>query len=135
MRISDWSSDVCSSDLAALPLGQNVLDRMQAQLEESLRSADITGVQMTADGSPLEARAATTRSTRVAAQSLVETADGRFGFLDGENLEPVPGLSEAIESVDAVSGEASADLEKSEEHTSELQSTIRISNAVFCLET
>lgn len=107
------SDGVAQVDLtgAALPLGQNALDRMQAQLEESLRSADITGVQMTANGSPLEARAATTRSTRVAPQSLVETADGRFGFLDGENLAPVPGLSEAVESVDAVSVEVSADLE------------------------
>jgi hypothetical protein len=95
----------------ALSLGQNVLDRMQAQLDQSLRSANVTGVQMTAEGSPLTARAASTRSTRVDPQSLVETAEGRFGFLNGEELEAVPGLSPGIESVDAVSVEVSGDLE------------------------
>jgi hypothetical protein len=96
---------------AALSLGQAALDRMQAQLEASLRSAGVNGVRMSSDGSTLDARSVQTRSTRVDGQSLVERADGRFGFLDGDTIEPVADLSRAVESLDAVAVEASGDLE------------------------
>src|SRR3546814_19794836 len=43
MRISDWSSDVCSSDLRALPptgrLTSDVLDTRELQRSEDLRCA------------------------------------------------------------------------------------------------
>ncbi len=96
---------------AALSLGQATLDQMQAQLEASLASARVNGVRMTVNGTPLEARAAPVRSTRVDPQSLVELADGRFGFLDGEDLESVPDPGEAVESVDAVAIETGPDLD------------------------
>ncbi|MGP3535420.1 LpqB family beta-propeller domain-containing protein [Microbacterium sp. RD1] len=98
-------------DSAALSLGQAVLDRMQAQLEASLRDAGIANVRMTVGGTPLDARPAAVRSTRVESQSLVELADGRFGFLDGDEIEGVPDLSEAIESVDALAVEAGPSLD------------------------
>src|SRR3546814_13054654 len=41
MRISDWSSDVCSSDL----LDRNVLERMTAPLEHLLRNAIVHGIE------------------------------------------------------------------------------------------
>ncbi|MCK6066813.1 MULTISPECIES: LpqB family beta-propeller domain-containing protein [Microbacterium] len=110
VTVSDGVAQV-DLDASALSLGQTTLDRMQAQLESSLRSPDITAVQMTANGSPLQARPAATVSTRVDAQSLVELADGRFGFLDGDSVEAVAGLSPAVESVDAVSVQTTADLE------------------------
>lgn len=96
---------------AALSLGQSALDRMQTQLEASLRSAGVNGVRMSANGSPLDARAVSTRSTRVDGQSLVELADGRFGFLDGSEIEPISDLSRAIESVDAAAVEVAPDLD------------------------
>src|SRR3546814_1387048 len=90
MRISDWSSDVCSSDLgfdrdAQYAAGQNV-------------RAIIVRLRV-------EARGAGHRH-HVGADPL--------------GLEPF--------------GDAARNLDRSEEHTSELQSLMRISYAVFCLK-
>jgi hypothetical protein len=87
---------------AALSLGSELLGRMQAQLDATFRSIDQPAVRMTVDGSPLTASPAPTRSTRVDPDPLVQTSDGAFGFLDGEDVVPVPGLSEAIESLGLV---------------------------------
>ncbi|AZC13496.1 LpqB family beta-propeller domain-containing protein [Microbacterium sp. ABRD28] len=81
---------------AALTLEQLTLDRMQTQLDESLASAGVTRVQMRVGSSDVDAGTVAVRSTRVAAQPLVVTADG-FGFLTGDELDPVPGLSDALE--------------------------------------
>src|SRR3546814_8167914 len=87
MRISDWSSDVCSSDLLAgvhvlalLPVGQRGLGVAQGVLADAILLAQL-----------LEPR--------------LRIGDG---FLQH--------------------------LQRSEEHTSELQSLMRISYAVFCLK-
>src|SRR3546814_6522117 len=77
MRISDWSSDVCSSDLKAMRV---VLAEPQTLVRAGLRHL-------------LEIHAS--------AQIVGEAADGA---------------------------------QRSEEHTSELQSLMRISYAVFCLK-
>src|SRR3546814_2071548 len=84
MRISDWSSDVCSSDIA-LGVGRRLL----------------------ADGWP-------GRSRFVAQAQASRGAVGRAGALGGRG-DPAHGT-------------------RSEEHTSELQSLMRISYAVFCLK-
>src|SRR3546814_8324989 len=83
MRISDWSSDVCSSDL---------IDRAIAEWVERLRWV---------------------RGDRRATQ-----------------LEAVYDA----ESVARLALQAIAARQRSEEHTSELQSLMRISYAVFCLK-
>lgn len=79
----------------ALQLDAETLSRMQAQFQESLSTALVSGVQMSVAGAPLSAVAAPTRSTRVNAPPLVQT-DKDFGFLAGEAVEPIPGLSAAI---------------------------------------
>src|SRR3546814_6865607 len=84
MRISDWSSDVCSSDLR-------------------LRAADL-----------MEAAAAD-----------IEARGGRFTIIGTDR-------SMSFEEVAAASADPIAF--RSEEHTSELQSLMRISYAVFCLK-
>lgn len=81
---------------AALTVEQLTLDRMQTQLDESLASAGVSQVQMRVGSSDVDAGTVPVRSTRVAAQPLVVTADERFGFLTGDELEPVPGLSDAL---------------------------------------
>lgn len=82
-------------DGRALALEQVTIDRMQAQLEASLAAVGVQTVQMTADGAEITATAAPTRSTRVASNPLVLNEAG-FGFLSGDELTPIPGLSDAI---------------------------------------
>src|SRR3546814_9788914 len=98
MRISDWSSDVCSSDLA--------LPTEDAAAALDLFPAHVEGPAAVAD--PL-------RPPLPAAAGLAA--------LDHEDafLQAVPvGGAEAVG--------------RSEEHTSELQSLMRNSYAVFCLK-
>src|SRR3546814_2290690 len=96
MRISDWSSDVCSSDL--LFKGVTVVDGSGA--------AAFAGDVAVTEG-------------RIAAAAPT---------LDGE-------ADEAIEGRGRVLAPGFIDVHtRSEEHTSELQSLMRISYAVFCLK-
>src|SRR3546814_6467765 len=105
MRISDWSSDVCSSDLARNGRTQLVLDVPMAAF------ADTTPKGLT-------------KLTAVMRRAARETGSGGFRFLvlpAGVALSP--GLTSLVEQA-----------LRSEEHTSELQSLMRISYAVFCLK-
>src|SRR3546814_9675153 len=105
MRISDWSSDVCSSDL-----GAELRDRHG---EEILGVARIKPRH----GNPSGLRQRHRRC-------------GRDRRRDGEPaLMPylVPGLEDPERA-------GLVPAQRSEEHTSELQSLMRISYAVFCLK-
>src|SRR3546814_5466312 len=99
MRISDWSSDVCSSDLVA-------------ELPQQLRLAPL---------GPLD----------VAVLDVAEAADllRHARQLDGDAValrgQPRDDLLDRREVLVA---------QRSEEHTSELQSLMRNSYAVFCLK-
>src|SRR3546814_7364690 len=117
MRISDWSSDVCSSDL------------VDGRAFGSSDSRDISGSNI------LDLEAGDYR--------IVVDADGdatgpySFRLLDIANAAaisvdtPVDGHNEGrktdIYAFDVTAG-------RSEENTSELQSLMRISYAVFCLK-
>src|SRR3546814_2223797 len=94
MRISDWSSDVCSSDLLAYPHERLALPPIE--LSSILLSR--LAVSMHKDGYGAELP-----------RTCCDRSIARRGL---------PGL-ECI---------------RSEEHTSELQSLMRISYAVFCLK-
>src|SRR3546814_8520958 len=107
MRISDWSSDVCSSDLAA-----------GAQLDLAVLSR---GVDLDL------------RPFGQLARDLVERVGGRGGRA-GHARVHFQRLDHADVHVGGGEAEpALVDL-RSEEHTSELQSLMRISYAVFCLK-
>src|SRR3546814_5183016 len=97
MRISDWSSDVCSSDLRALGSRGAVVDFIGAQ---------------------------------------VETRDSALGNDLGKAASHVVGVLQlAPQAFRLGMGEGVAVwMQRSEEHTSELQSLMRISYAVFCLK-
>src|SRR3546814_5597094 len=111
MRISDWSSDVCSSDLRdhAQParivgIGQHLAADRGAALGHVLgRGADVHHLEV---------------ETRRLAQQRLE----RGRVLQSRHLHD-----------DAVLALAD-DRRRSEEHTSELQSLMRISYAVFFLK-
>src|SRR3546814_4429879 len=120
MRIRDWSSDVCASDLlrAECAVGERCLRRWRRDQvlrpRKAIEGPWHIGVEFTApvDGIDIE-------SERILAQHV-----GRSGRLDldGQHRGPARGAGQA------------AALIRSEEHTSELQSLMRISYAVFCLK-
>src|SRR3546814_6764460 len=138
MRISDWSSDVCSSDLgerqsvfsaAALQeeTGRIGLGKVSyAQIEAAIEAA--TKQRELIDRTFLDRRGAqfagfTTRlNVETEARMLRIEAEGRG------TLAPIASPLAAAKSI------ASAAVQRSEEHTSELQSLMRISYAVFCLK-
>src|SRR3546814_9614502 len=121
MRISDWSSDVCSSDLEAhryipsssVGSGQSVRKILERIAKEgrkygislgliTQRPSDLAEGVLSQCGTIISMRLNNDRD-----QAFVKAAmpEGARGFLDSI---------------------------RSEEHTSELQSLIRISYAVFC---
>src|SRR3546814_2030134 len=119
MRISDWSSDVCSSDLDTKGRGSASADVAFALVPEGEETrVDIT-TNLTLSGSVAQYG----RSAGMI-NDLANHIIGQFA----DNLrKEIGAMAEAQES------RASAST-RSEEHTSELQSLMRISYAVFCLK-
>src|SRR3546814_10612316 len=114
MRISDWSSDVCSSDLQDFPF-VGLTSQISATWNINREKGDI---QIDHNGFPVRpALLGDLRGRDYDAVYLGYSADGRIGRI---NLTA---------SLYAALGE-----DRSEEHTSELQSLLRISYAVFCLK-
>src|SRR3546814_8870013 len=123
MRISDWSSDVCSSDLLLRSAGR-LHDAIEGQ--ERL-NGELHG---SADRSPHRFSAVSVNFGRWSSRSV--PAQARNACSDGHRscgcvLSRAPVL---------VGGRRRGNMEgwttRSEEHTSELQSLMRISYAVFC---
>src|SRR3546814_4312485 len=115
MRISDWSSDVCSSDLEVAFLRR----RPRVAGGEREQRADQPQGFLDVDGYGLEQRAQLGKRDR---RRVVGDEPG----------QPAQPLQQGIERAAAV--ERRAVKARSEEHTSELQSLMRNSYAVFCLK-
>src|SRR3546814_2614839 len=115
MRISDWSSDVCSSDLVGRVGFADELVLVDA--EQRVEQADLRNRRLAdADG-----------ADRLALDQLdLEAGKGAHDARDRGGRHPARGA--AADDDDAADGIA----DRSEEHTSELQSLMRISYAVFC---
>src|SRR3546814_1751183 len=115
MRISDWSSDVCSSDL----IQREALGKAPFHSAEEFLSLGTGG----------EARAPLPMLICAAAASLAPGVDHVAGAVERVMLpgKLVPRGSHLV------MAERGA-MRRSEEHTSELQSLMRISYAVFCLK-
>src|SRR3546814_2014308 len=108
MRISDWSSDVCSSDLALRSVdAHTAITSMQAINVEAPRSA----LMLPLVGSALTAIATGIWAAISRPDGWVLAVVGCVGVLAANRRRS-----------------------RSEEHTSELQSLMRISYAVFCLK-
>src|SRR3546814_5081486 len=113
MRISDWSSDVCSSDLfaeqaaefAGIGLTQEGVDFLDQRRDAGLFVHRLVGQRT---------EFAAQRGDHPAREIDIAALDGAEMLLDRDHLL----LRD----------------ERSEEHTSELQSLMRISYAVFCLK-
>src|SRR3546814_1538312 len=113
MRISDWSSDVCSSDLRCRS-EEAACQRQQAR-RQHIPPAALTHIAETDKGEQASPRA-----------GAIETADARrLGHAERRlPLERAKHFQPAGQRLH----------ERSEEHTSELQSLMRTSYAVFCLK-
>src|SRR3546814_4474498 len=136
MRISDWSSDVCSSDLQDV----DELNAVVQALKHALATLppDIAPVE-------LNQRLANAVSGHHNAQYRISSDSGiRIYATPGSDLDRFAQIAQPVDkiTIDTVGiwqdhGETfrGAVLRvRSEEHTSELQSLMRISYAVFCLK-
>src|SRR3546814_2203067 len=107
MRISDWSSDVCSSDLGGQGVAKPIPNGRRRTIGDNERPRP-------------SIRAGDTRN-EVENHESIARAGGvlRQRFHHARHIDWRPII---------------AVLRRSEEHTSELQSLMRISYAVFCLK-
>src|SRR3546814_1160625 len=115
MRISDWSADVCSSDLntiATTETGASLAWSDGATLTGG-GSAAVSQVYMPDDMGVIDV--AVINSYVIVIPVQEDGYQGRFYWIDPGEIVVDP-------------------LNRSEEHTSELQSLMRISYAVFCLK-
>src|SRR3546814_3515901 len=103
MRISDWSSDVCSSDLGLVMAGTDA--QKAAWLPRIARGEIITSFALTEPDVGSDSGAVQTRAVK-----------------DGD-VYRLSGTKRFITNADKA--------DRSEEHTSELQSLMRLSYAVF----
>src|SRR3546814_1482203 len=118
MRISDWSSDVCSSDLFKYIEEESFQSHFQGLFSEINLASDKLG------------RKYADRNAKLCS-IISKIADGIADF-----STDVDALGDAYEYLigQFAAGSGKKAGERSEEHTSELQSLMRISYAVFCLK-
>src|SRR3546814_5246759 len=121
MRISDWSSDVCSSDLP----GTTLIEQFTYRAEGHSTSDD-----------PAQYRSAEERSAWPLGDPIIRLKQHLIGLGVWDEERHAEMDRELAEQVKAAAKEAEKNgvLGRSEEHTSELQSLMRISYAVFCLK-
>src|SRR3546814_6365248 len=114
MIISVWSSDVCSSDL-----------RSKRAAPESVRLRKPQRLQLQALARAAVAPLHVQRQQHQPCRAGFDGVAGARGGVDVGIDAQVPAVAAVLELAVAV---------RSEEHTSELQSLMRISYAVFCLK-
>src|SRR3546814_6299859 len=135
MRISDWSSDVCSSDLGIAEDGGPLAEREVRGDDDAgalIKLADEVEQQ-------LPSRACERQISKLVEHDQVEPRQLRR---QGPALADPGLLFKACHQIDGVevagasasSHDIGCDRDRSEEHTSELQSLMRISYAVFFLK-
>src|SRR3546814_3259431 len=110
MRISDWSSDVCSSDLTFTETGIKLKSGKQLDADIIITATGLNiqlfgGVDVTLDGQRGDV--------------------GKLMTYKGTLIQDVPNLGIIVGYTNAP-WTLKADLSRSEEHTSELQSLMRI---------
>src|SRR3546814_8354573 len=139
MRISDWSSDVCSSDLSR---------RLEREAQRNIEVMWLTG-RLTPDFKTIadfrrnngagirnvcKQFIAMCRQLKVFSQAIVAIDGSKFKAVNSCDRNVTPNkIDRRQEQIDQ-SIQRYLDA-RSEEHTSELQSLMRLTYAVFCLKT
>src|SRR3546814_8418099 len=117
MRISDWSSDVCSSDLSLIrprPFQCVLQDRRRHGAHDHVKRCN-------------RHRAAEIRAFDVEMRhAMIAAIDGNFPAGTAKHRDHASMWCKGCTSARLIA-------KRSEEHTSELQSLMRLSYAVFCL--
>src|SRR3546814_3113123 len=118
MRISDWSSDVCSSDL---------FDRLPILGRFALRCLEHAIIDETVLAQPFFRRRRLPLGLQFRFRREQVVMDAQLGEVGADHLHHRRDRHGAEQGQPFAFG-------RSEEHTSELQSLMRISYAVFCLK-
>src|SRR3546814_7721302 len=116
MRMSDWSSDVCSSDLDFTGRAFGRIKTFNQELRLSLDTDRFRGL--------------------IGANYDYANVDDRhqYRIFDASASTPFPDLPPISAAISQALQKTRTYAVRSEEHTSELQSLMRISYAVFCLK-
>src|SRR3546814_10074855 len=127
MRISDWSSDVCSSDLPRTSLdaesGGRLSSARTSPIRPIRRKAGPAGHTRSQDFNMYSRRyVITSLLGAIGAAGMATSAMTGEAWARQRNGVPIPESKPPVPRG------------RSEEHTSELQSLMRISYAVFCLK-
>src|SRR3546814_2249026 len=124
MRISDWSSDVCSSDLAIPPIPPcTPLSRSSSSVAAAAASTvELVGLEPTSDRHYVCEGAPQSTQTQAIAHFLTFHLDDSCRF-----------VCSGVGSCTRSNFTCPENAVRSEEHTSELQSLMRTSYAVFFL--
>src|SRR3546814_8107816 len=133
MRISDWSSDVCSSDLDRIgradPIAHGEGDKPAVDLHRLL---ELPHHQLLEEGADVQfGKLDVARPERALGKDDGDTAIG-VGKRFMHGVAPPAKLDTRLH--DSAGARCVHAELRSEEHTSELQSLMRISYAVFCLK-
>src|SRR3546814_62402 len=151
MRISDWSSDVCSSDLQN---SNNSVNQALEQAKQALALTQEQSGQISALESSLRQFQGQVDGLDQAFQTLTDSGSDLVLINDVDHLVTIAqqqlqlggNVANAVISLETAQAQLAranrpglASLQqtlngRSEEHTSELQSLMRISYAVFCLK-
>src|SRR3546814_3548441 len=125
MRISDWNSDVCSSELHVV-IGRAIEERRMQWIHAVV---DMLRVDRAVHDRLRPARPV---GGFVAREVRPQIAGRRQGVAGGEPMRTFT-VFEVVELHAGKIAGRGRTCSRSEEHTSELQSLMRISYAVFCL--
>src|SRR3546814_8024254 len=134
MRISDWSSDVCSSDL----IDAAIIACIEAEIARSPEEFRYFGIGAHQHRTGRGNHRVRGRTPGHAFRQTLGHAGSRADDGVGRNAALTPGdnlLKRAVGNVlRSCASSAMICSRRSEEHPSELQSLMRISYAVFCLK-
>src|SRR3546814_1670904 len=142
MRISDWSSDVCSSDLVdgvgEVPWGHApVVAQEGLELGGAELGAGSVGGAQQLHQADQPARLVAHPGGQAAPSVGVDlqTRFGQMGLHPLADLAPGRGVDQLAAHLGERRGQGLRDPPRSEAHTSELQSLMRLSYALFSLKT
>src|SRR3546814_4402590 len=122
MRISDWSSDVCSSDLV---IGSPIY---QSRIWRNAEGRSLSAGHFASSATSLRGFVATSSGSSKA------TKRARHHPTSCSAILSIMARQRCLRSSSGISRARNMASDRSEEHTSELQSLMRNSYAVFCLK-